>query len=91
MAGNQIGTHVEFNFVNSKKAIPLQNGNNDLTDASDYISINAMFTFLAGFDPITYTSAVLENMSVNDLVFAVRSIEDPTSISNYHPAQVART
>lgn len=91
MAGAQLGTHVDFNFVNSLKAVAVQNGNNDLTDASDYVSVNAMFTFLAAFDPITYTSAVLENMSVNDLVFAVRSIEDRTTISNYHPAQIART
>lgn len=88
MAQNQLGVVVDFNFTNANNA---NDGDGDLTDATDYVSITSLKATLAAYDAFTYTTAALDAMTVNDMVFAVRSIQDPTTIANYMVAQTART
>jgi len=92
MANTQLGNVVDFDFTNSLRAVSNMGGSDDaLVDPSDYVSILSLRTTLAAFDSFTYTSAVLDTMTVNDMVFAVRNIQDPTTIASYVSAQVART
>lgn len=92
MANTQLGNVVDFDFTNSLRAVASMGGSDDsLTDPADYTSITSLRTTLSTFDSLTYTSAVLDGMTVNDMVFAVRSIQDPTTIASYVTAQVARS
>lgn len=91
MAQTQLGDILEVNFVNSKRAIASAGGStHDLTDPTDYITITDLDTALNTHDPYTYSTAKLDLMCVNDKIFALRSIQDPKTISNYHPTQAAR-
>lgn len=92
MAQVQFGDTVDINFTNSLRAVADTGGDtDDLTDPSDYTTVATMDTFLSTFDSDTYTAAVLAKMNINDKVFAVRSIQDPTTIADYMTAQVSRT
>lgn len=92
MAQIQFGDILEVNFTNSLRAVDGNGGSGDqLTDPADYSNISALDAALKSFDAFTYSDAQLQLMCVNDKIFALRSIQDNTTISNYHPAQVART
>lgn len=93
MADNvQFGDILDVNFTNSLRATASTGGSSDqLTDPSDYSNMDALDTFLTTYDSDTYTSEQLQIMNVNDKVFAVRSIEDANTISDYHPTQESRT
>jgi len=92
MAQTQFGDIVDVSFTNSLRAVADAGGDTeDLTDPSDYTTVAAMDTFLSTFDEDTYTAAVLAKMNVNDKVFAIRNIQDPTTIADYMTAQVSRT
>lgn len=81
----------DFCFVNSLQAVAsMGGGDTNLTAPQNYTSITAMRAFLNGFDNKTYSNANLDIMSTNDMVFAIRSIQDPTTIANYVTAQVAQ-
>lgn len=81
----------DFCFVNSLQATASMGGGDTLLTApQNYTSITAMRAFLNGFDPVTYSNANLDILSTNDMVFAIRNIQDSTSIANYIPAQVAQ-
>lgn len=88
MAQNQLGNNVDISFVNSKH---VQDGDAELTNFANYGSITALKARLAAFDAFTYTAARLDQMTVNDMVYALRSIDDPTSIASYRTAQIARS
>lgn len=88
MAQIQLGTVVDFNFTNSNH---VNDSDGDVADAVDYTSITTLKATLAAYDAFTYTTVALDAMTVNDMVFAVRSIQDPTTIANYMVAQTART
>lgn len=82
MANTQMGP-VNTSFVNSRKAVDNMGGSDtDLTTPVNYTSINALRTRLAAANAY-YTSDVLDNMTVNDMVFALRTLDDKTSISDY--------
>ena len=92
MAQIQFGDILDVNFTNSLRATASNGGSADqLTDPSDYSNITALDTFLAAYDADTYTAEQLQIMNVNDKVFAVRSIQDASTISDYHPTQASRT
>lgn len=83
---------VDFQFVNVNKVAPVTGSSGTFLSAGgNYVSVFALRGALQAFDAFTYTNNVLDMMSVNDMVFAYRNIADPTTISNYQPAQVART
>lgn len=92
MAQIQFGDILEVNFTNSLRAVDGNGGSGDqLTDPSDYSNITALDTFLNTYDSTTYSAAQLQIMNTNDKIFAVRSIQDATTISDYHPAQDSRS
>lgn len=75
-----------LNFVNSTKAVADMNGSGaGVATPLNYTSITALRARLAAISGTTYTSAVLDQMSVNDMVYAVRMNDDKTTISNYQP------
>jgi hypothetical protein len=91
MANTLEQTHNDFNFTNSLKAINGMGGGSTLLGVpQNYTSITSMRAFLLGFDPLTYTDTVLNIMTTNDMVFAIRNIQDPTTISDYISAQIAQ-
>lgn len=87
MAQNQLGTNINLNFTNAKD---VNDTDGELTTIANYASVASMKTRLAAFDAFTYTATVLNAMTVNDMVYALRSIDDPTSIASYRVAQTAR-
>lgn len=88
MAQNQIGD-VNTNFTNSLEA-PGQDNDLEITTPLNYTSIAALKSALKTFDATTYSDAQLDIMSVNDMVFALRSVQDPKTIANYVVAQTVR-
>ena len=78
MAQNQVGN--EQGFVDKRGANRAGSTADYITTNTNYDDINAMRTRLAAAAPGTYTTARLEQMTDNDMRFALRSIDDPTSI-----------
>lgn len=71
-------------FVNSLKAVADQGGSgSNLANASNYVSVTSMRTRLATVNAGYYTAAKLDQMTVNDMVFALRSVDDATTIASY--------
>lgn len=69
-------------FVNSRKAVADGGGiSSNLGNASNYVSVTAMRTRLAAANGAYYTAAYLNVLSVNDMIFALRNIDDATTIS----------
>lgn len=62
-----------------------------LPNDADLASISTLRAALQGYDAFTYTNAVLDQMTVNDMIFAWRSIRNPTSIHDKMTQQTART
>ncbi len=83
MANTQMG----FTFpeiCNSLKAVADMGGSGSgLNTPLNYTSVTALRTRLAAISGTTYTSAVLDQMTVNDMVFAVRMNDDKTTVSSY--------
>lgn len=55
----------------------------------NYTSVTALRTALAAANGAYYTSARLDSLTVNDMVWALRSIQDPGTIADYFQAQTA--
>lgn len=76
MAQNQLGP-INLGFVNKTK---ITQGNTlGLATPLNYTSISSMRTRLAAASAY-YTATVLDNMSVNDMVYALRTLDDPGTI-----------
>lgn len=90
---------IDIGWVDSKRASTDANSGanaavNYTTNFAELAGVASLRTALNTFDPITYTSAVLDIMSVNDMVFAWRqtsSLLNAQGIANYIPRQTART
>lgn len=82
MAQTQIGTLLDVDFVNAKRAKLKSNigSGTDLTTPANYTSITALDTRLAAINGTYYTQARLDKMNVNDKVYAVRLNDDAGSI-----------
>lgn len=79
MANIQMGS-VNTLVANARKAVPGIDSTSGFTTPVNYSSISAMRTRLAAADGTYYTSAELDRMTVNDMVWALRSIDDATTI-----------
>lgn len=88
MANTMLGPP-DINFVNSTKAILDPGSGSGLSNASNYVSITAMRNRLSTLNAAYYTSAKLDQMTVNDMVFALRNMDDPTTIASYMTASAA--
>lgn len=92
MAQNMLGAVVDTEFTNSLRAVPdMGGGASNLTDSNDYTSVTSLRNALAAYDALTYTAKVLDTMTVNDMVFAVRNCQDPKTISDFIVAQTVRS
>jgi hypothetical protein len=77
-------------LANSLKAVSDMGGTGSgLNNASNYVSVLAMRTRLAAANAGYYTTAKLDQMTANDMVWALRSIDDKTTISDYMPTSTA--
>lgn len=89
MANIQMGMP-SVSFPNSLKAASDMGGSDsDIVTPVNYSSVTALRARLAAANAGYYTSAKLDQMTVNDMVFAVRNIDDPTSIASYMTASSA--
>lgn len=79
MANIQMG-QVSVNIANARKAVADPGSTSNLGTPGNYASISALRTRLAAIDAAYYTSARLDQMTVNDMVYAVRLADDGTSI-----------
>lgn len=83
MADSMMG-YPNMQWVNSRKAIDGMGGQaSNLNNISNYVSVTAMRTRLAAANGAYYTSARLDQLTVNDMIFALRNIDDATSIASY--------
>lgn len=89
MANTQL-TPPDINFVNSLRAVADMGGSDsDLTTPVNYTSITALRAALTAANGAYYTSARLDLLTVNDMVFALRNIQDPDTIADYMTASAA--
>ena len=78
MAGNQIGNELG---VVDKRAVSKAGSNAVSTGTpANYADVNAMKTRLAAINGTYYTATKLNQMSVNDMVFAIRTADDAAGI-----------
>lgn len=78
MANTQVGG-IDLNFVNARKAIAAPGMTSDLATPANYGSISSLRTRLAAAQGY-YTATVLDSMTVNDMIYALRTLDDTTSI-----------
>jgi hypothetical protein len=90
VAQKQMGTFPSSKFPNSLRAIETGSSTAGLSSPGTFSNLTGLRNALSTFDAFTYTTAVLDQMTVNDMIFAYRNIGDPTTIANYIPAQTAR-
>jgi hypothetical protein len=65
------------------------NSNSELTTPLNYTSVQAMRNRLSALNGAYYTNPFLDRMTVNDMIFALRSIDDRTTIADYMPVSTA--
>lgn len=82
MAQTQIGTLLDVAFVNRAraKAGSVIGNDDDLTTPGNYASIATLDARLQAINAGYYTQALLDKMTANDKVYAVRLNDDPTSL-----------
>jgi CRISPR/Cas system-associated endonuclease Cas1 len=89
MANTQLSPP-DVNFVNSLRAVADQGGSgSQLTAVANYGSISALRGALNTANAAYYTVARLDQLTVNDMIFALRNIQDPQTIANYMTASAA--
>lgn len=89
MAGNAFGA-TDLGFTNSLKAVADMGGQTSgLAAPANYVSNGSLRSRLAALNGAYYTAAKLDQMTTNDMVFALRSIDDRTTICDYMPVSTA--
>lgn len=83
MANGMNGVAVDYCFVNSNKANDTIEQGSELSVAANYVSIAALRGRLFEINPTYYSTVMLNSMTTNDMVFALRNEDDPTSIADY--------
>lgn len=89
MADSQMGPP-NLSFTMSNKAVSGMGGTSSgLNTPANYMSVAALRGALAAANGTYYTSARLDALTVNDMIFALRNIQDPTTIASYMSASTA--
>jgi hypothetical protein len=79
-----------INFTMSNRAVDGMLGTaSGLTTPANYVSLAAIRGALNAANATYYTVARMDTMTVNDLVFALRSIQDRTTIHDKMPVSTA--
>jgi hypothetical protein len=77
MANKQVGGLDGLGFVNKKRTGSSVSSNDDLvTTPANYASIADLRAALTAANGAYYTSAMLDKMNTNDMVYAVRMLVD---------------
>lgn len=75
---------VNLRIVNSKRAVAGSlGGASNFTTPANYVSVDGLRTALSTANGTYYTTTRLDSMTVNDMVFALRNMQDATTISSY--------
>lgn len=82
MAQHQIGNIEPTGFINKTRAVAKSAAVTSAmaADMSNYASIDAMRTVLNTANSAYYTNARMDGMTVNDLTYAVRLLNDAGTI-----------
>jgi hypothetical protein len=78
MAQNDIKNPLEF--IDKRRATRAGSNAAPVTTPANFLSISGMRARLAAAAPSTYTTARLEQMTRNDMVMALRQLDEATSI-----------
>lgn len=77
-------------FANSLRAVAGGLGTaSGLNTPLNYTSVAALRSALTAANGTYYTSARLDTLTTNDMVFALRNMQDPTTIASYMTASAA--
>ncbi|MFF5977075.1 hypothetical protein ACFY7C_36845 [Streptomyces sp. NPDC012769] len=74
---------INMGFVNANWVPPTGANGSFLSTPANYVSISSLRSRLATINAAYYTTAMLDMMSVNDMVYALRMSDDKTTIANY--------
>lgn len=74
---------VPLDFVNANWVPPAGASGSFVSSNNSYASISGLRGRLQAANAAYYTNARLDSLTVNDMVFAVRNIDDPTTIASY--------
>ena len=89
MADSQ-GKSPSVAFTNSLRAVSGGLGTaSGLNTVANYGSVAALRGALNAANGTYYTTTKLDQMTVNDMVFALRNMQDPTTIASYMTASAA--
>jgi hypothetical protein len=75
---NQIGNRV--GFIDKRSVSKAGSNAVSIGTSANYSDVNAMKTRLAAIDGAYYTTARLNQMSENDMVYAIRQADDAASV-----------
>lgn len=76
----QLGTETgSMGFTNRQKSAPPNTSSTELTTPNNYVSDAALDTRLLAIGGV-FTAAYIQKMNMNDKTFAVRTVDDPTTI-----------
>jgi hypothetical protein len=77
---------INMMIPNSLKAVASMGGTGtSIANMTNYASVNSLRTRLTAANAAYFTATMLDIMSVNDMVYALRMIDDKTTISDYQP------
>ena len=83
MANHQVGaTATDTCIVDRRHGLAGSAGNaaSQLSTPGNYVGINAMRARLTAINAVSFTAARLDAMTTNDMEYALRLNDDPTSI-----------
>jgi hypothetical protein len=78
MANNDIANHM--GFVAKNKVSLAGDANSGVATPANYASVASMRTRLAAINGSYYTTAMLDAMTENDMVYALRTLDDSGTI-----------
>lgn len=79
MADRQLGNHAGLPIKSSTQNGGGATATESFKDA-DLLDVNAMRARLTAIDGATYTATRLNQMSYNDMVYAIRLLDHPTTV-----------
>lgn len=89
MANSSFGI-TPMKIANSLKAVADMGGaTSGIGTPTNYASANSLRTRLAAINGAYYTTAKLDQLTLNDMVYALRMLDDRTTIADYLPASTA--
>jgi len=76
MANTMLGNVEGLSWINKRRAIASPGGNQNVADVRSYGDITGLRNYLQTFNAAYYTNALLDRLTVNDMIYAVRIHQD---------------